>query len=97
MTLEQPGLGLDPPNGSDRERGATSMEEGVPTARPPNVEEVGMGAPSGVVTAPAPLPKSIGARPSKKRLPDRVLVDTPPPPISGGCADHPTEIPSRYL
>ena len=42
------------------------MEEGVPTASPPNVEEVGMGAPSGVVTAPAPLLKSTGAGPSKK-------------------------------
>ena len=27
MTLEQPGLGLDPPNGSGRERGATEVEE----------------------------------------------------------------------
>ena len=23
--------------------------------------------------------------------------DTPPPPSIGGCADHSTEIPSRYL
>ena len=33
-----------------------------------------MGAPSRVVTAPTPPPKSIGTRLSKKRLPDRVLV-----------------------
>ena len=54
----------------------TPLEEGVLVASPPNVEEVGMGAPSGVVTALAPSVKSTGARPSKKRLPDRVLVST---------------------
>ena len=32
--------------------------------------------PSGVVTTPAPLPKSTGAEPSKKQLPDRVPVST---------------------
>ena len=52
----------------------TPLEEGVPVVSPPNVEEVRMGAPSGVVTAPTPPPKSIGAEPSKKRLLDRVLV-----------------------
>ena len=39
----------------------THMEEGVLAANPPNVEKVGMGAPSGVFTTPSPLPKSIGA------------------------------------
>ena len=54
----------------------TPLEEGVPVASPPNVEEVGMGAPLGVVSAPTPPPMSIGAGPSKKRLPDQVLVST---------------------
>ena len=35
-----------------------------------------MGAPLGVVTAHAPLPKSIGIGPSKKRLSEWVLVST---------------------
>ena len=52
----------------------TPLEEGVQAVSPPNVEEVGMGAPSRVVTALAPSPKSIDAGPSKKRLPDQVLV-----------------------
>ena len=54
----------------------TPLEEGVPVASPPNVKDFGMGAPSRVVTAPTPPPKSIGAGPSKNRLPDRVLVST---------------------
>ena len=51
-------------------------EEGVPATSPQDVEEVRMGAPSGVVTTLAPLPKSTGTKPSKKQLPDRVLVRT---------------------
>ena len=50
----------------------TPLEEGVSTASPPNVEDVGMGAPSGVVIAPAPSPMSIGVGLSKKRLLDQV-------------------------
>ena len=54
----------------------TSLEEGVLIASPPSGEEVGMGTPLGVVTALAPPPKSIDIKPSKKQLPDRVLVST---------------------
>ena len=57
------------------------MVEGVPTTSPPNVEEAGMGAPSGVVIASAPPPKSTGVGPSKKQLPGQVLVSTYVPPL----------------
>ena len=40
-----------------------------------------MATPSGVVTAPAPLPMSTDIRPSKKQLLDRVLVSTFVPPL----------------
>ena len=43
---------------------------------PPSVEEVGMDAPSGVAYALAPSPKPTSAKPTKKRMPDRVLVST---------------------
>ena len=33
-----------------------------------------MGDPSGVIAAPAPSPKPTGTGPTKKRLPDRVIV-----------------------
>ena len=52
------------------------MEEGVSAASPPNVEEVRMDALIGVVTAPTPSPKSSSVGPSRKWLPDRVLVST---------------------
>ena len=53
----------------------------VPTVSPPSVEEVGLGAPSGVVIAPTPPPKPTSAGPRKKRLPDRLLVSTYVPPL----------------
>ena len=52
----------------------TPLEEGVPAMSPLDVEEVRMDAPSRVVTALAPLPKSTDAGLRKKRLPDQVLV-----------------------
>ena len=52
------------------------LEGEVPVVSPPSAEEVGMGAPSRVIIGLAPSPKPIGAEPSKKRLPDRVLVST---------------------
>ena len=52
------------------------MEGEVLTVSPPNVEEVGMGAPSGVVIALASSPRPTGFGPSKKRFPDRVIVST---------------------
>ena len=59
------------------------IEEGVLTTSPSNVEEVGTGALSGVVTAPAhpPPPKSTGIEPNKKRLPNRVMVSMYVPPL----------------
>ena len=57
------------------------LEEEVPIVNPPSVEEVGMGAPSGVVIAPAPPPKPPKAKPSKKRLPNQVLVSMYVPPL----------------
>ena len=44
----------------------TPPDEGVLAASPPDAEEVGMDSPSRVVTASTPMPKSIGAGPSKK-------------------------------
>ena len=46
------------------------LEGEVPVVNPLSVEEVGMGAPLGVVIAPTPPPKPTGAEPSKKRLPN---------------------------
>ena len=40
-----------------------------------------MGAPSGVVIAPTPPPKPTSASPSKKQLPDQVLVSMYVPPL----------------
>ena len=71
----------------------TPLEEGVSAASPPNVEEVRMGAPSGVVTdpkhppPPPPPPKSTSIGLSKKRLPNRVLVSTYVSPLE---RVHPT-------
>ena len=48
---------------------------------PPSVEEVGMGASSGVVITSAPSPKSTGAGPSRKWMPDLVMVSTYVPPL----------------
>ena len=58
-----------------------SLDEGVPTTSPRDVEEVGINPLSGVVIAPVPLLKSIGVELSKKRLPDQVLVSTYVPPL----------------
>ena len=46
------------------------LEGEVPAARPPNAEEVRMGALSGVVIARASSPRPTGAGSSKKRFPD---------------------------
>ena len=54
----------------------------------PNVEEVGEGAPSGIITAPVPPPKPTSTRPSKKLLPDQVLLSTYVPPLER--VHHPT-------
>ena len=53
-----------------------SLEEGVSIVSSPNVEEVGKGPPLGVVTALVPPPRPTGIGPSKKQLPDQVLLST---------------------
>ena len=50
------------------------LEGEVPTVSLPNVEEVGMGVPLGVVIAPASPPRLTSIGPSKKRLLDQVIV-----------------------
>ena len=62
----------------------TPLEEEVPATSPPNVDEVGMGSPLGVVTAPGLPPKSTGTRPSKKRMLDQALVSTYVSPLERG-------------
>ena len=57
------------------------MEREVAIVSPPNVEEVGLGSPSRVVIALASLPRPTGAKPSKKRFLDRVIVSTYVPPL----------------
>ena len=62
--------------------GVCLNEENIPfegevlAVRSPNVEEVRMGAPSGVAIAPTSLPRPTGVGPSKKRFPDWVIVST---------------------
>ena len=55
------------------------QEEGIPVGGP-SVDEIGEGSPSGVATAPLPPPKSASAVPSRRRLPDQVLLSTYVPP-----------------
>ena len=52
----------------------TPLDEGVPAMSPLDVEEVGIDAPSRVVTDVAPSLKSTGIGPRKKGMLDRVLV-----------------------
>ena len=52
---------------------------------PPSVEEVGMGAPSGVIIALAPPPRPIGVGPSMKRFPNWVIVSKYVPPSERVC------------
>ena len=54
----------------------TPPKERVSAVSASNVEEVGMGAPSGVVLAPAPSLKPTDAGQSKKQLPNQVMVST---------------------
>ena len=57
------------------------LEGEVSAVSPPSVEEVGMGVPSRVVIPPASQPRPTSVGPSKKRLPDRVLVSMYVPPL----------------
>ena len=52
------------------------LDEGVWDVSPSNVKEVGMGAPSRVVTTPTPPPKPTSVGPSRKQMPDQVMVST---------------------
>ena len=67
---DQPAL-----EGSPNEAGAT-LEEGVPIAGPLDVDEIGDVAPPGVADAPVLPPRSVGARSSKKILPNQLLLST---------------------
>ena len=71
---DQPAL-----EGAPNEAGA-SLEEGFPVEGPPNVDEIGEKAPSGVVAAPMLSPKLADTEPSGKRLSDRLLLSTYVPP-----------------
>ena len=52
------------------------LEEGIP-AGGPSVDEIGEGSPSGVAAAP---PRPVDSVPSRRRLPDQVLLSTYVPP-----------------
>ena len=54
----------------------TPLKEGVLTASPPRVEEIGQDASSREVYALAPPPKPISFRRSRRQLPDQVLLST---------------------
>ena len=66
--------------GAPNEAGAT-LEEGVPVVRPLDIDEIENEAPSGVANAPLlpPRPTSVGSR--RKRLLDRILLNTYVPPL----------------
>ena len=59
--------------GAPNEAGAT-LEEGVPVMGPFVVEEIRDEAPPGVADAPMLPPRFVGARSSRKRPPDRLLL-----------------------
>ena len=65
--------------GAPNEAGA-SLEEGILVGGPPNVDEIGEKAPSGVVDASMLSPKPANTEPSGKRLSDRLLLSTYVPP-----------------
>ena len=51
------------------------LEEGIPTGGP-SVDEIGEGSLSGVATAPLPPPRPADSTPSRRRLPDQVMLST---------------------
>ena len=65
--------------GVPNEAGA-SLEEGNPTRGPPNVNEIGEKAPSGVTATPMLPPRHADTKPSRKRMLDRLLLSTYVPP-----------------
>ena len=83
VLVESPCLAFDDqsPLGDCSTKANIPLEGEVPAVSPPCVEKVGMGDPSGVIAAPAPSPKLTGAGPTKKRLPDRVIISTYVPPL----------------
>ena len=54
-------------------------EEGIPVGGP-SIDEIGEGSPSGVVTAPLPLPKLANSASSKRRPLDQLLLSMYVPP-----------------
>ena len=65
---DQPALGIS------LNKANIPLEREVPVVSPLSVEEVGMGVPSGVVTAPT-------SSPEQETIADRVLVSTYVPPL----------------
>ena len=65
--------------GVPNEAGA-SLEEGIPTRGPPNVNEIGEKAPSGVIATPMLPPRPADTKNNKKRMFDRLLLSTYVPP-----------------
>ena len=53
-----------------------SLEEGVPVGGPPNINEIGENAPSGVAATLMLRSRPVNTKPSRKRLPDRLLLST---------------------
>ena len=65
--------------GALNEAGAP-LEEAILIRGPSNVDEIGEEAPSGVAAASMLHPRPEDIEPSRKRLPDRVLLSTYVPP-----------------
>ena len=53
-----------------------SLEEGIPAGGPLNIDEIGENAPSGVAAALMLWNRPADTEPSRKRLPDRLLLST---------------------
>ena len=58
----------------------TPLEEGIPTGGPSNVDEIGEETPSGVAATSMLPPKPADTEPSRKRLPNQVLLSKYVPP-----------------
>ena len=59
--------------GAPNEAG-TPLDKEIPAGMPSNVDEIGEEAPSRVAAAPMLPPMPVDTEPSRKRLPDRVLL-----------------------
>ena len=57
-------------------KASSSLEKGIPARGPSNVDEIGDKAPSGVAVTPMLPPRPVNTEPSRKRLPDQLLLNT---------------------